>query len=89
MDIALRPWLLPTLRFFPLDLSPGDSVGFPCLLNLSLLIPEVLFRDTRQDALVPAALFFSDPEHKLGGPLFLTAGKHGDIVIQYQPSSTW
>ena len=67
------------LVFFLCTLAPWDSVGFLCLLNLSLLIPEVLFRDTRKDAWVPASLFFSDPEDELGGPLFLTTGKHGNV----------
>lgn len=66
-EIILSPWLLPRLClfFFLCTLAPQDSVGFLFLLNLSLLIPEVLCRDTRQDALVPASLFFNDPEDKL------------------------
>lgn len=57
---------------------PIDSVGFLCLLNLSLLTPEVPVKDTGQDIL-PAILFFHDPEAKLRGPLLLTVGKHGSL----------
>lgn len=74
-DITLRPWLHPRFCFFFCNSAPGDSVGFLYLLNLSLLIPEVPFRDTGQDALMPASLAFYDPEDKPRGPLFITVGE--------------
>lgn len=54
-------------------------MGFLYLLNLSLLIPEVPFRDTGQDALVPASLSFYDPEDKLRGLLLITVWREGSI----------
>lgn len=54
-------------------------MGFLYLLNLSLLIPEVPFRDTGQDGLVPASLSFYDSEDKLRGLLLITVQRDGSI----------
>lgn len=73
------PGCSPNSGFFLCLSAPGDPVGFLYLLNLSLLVPEVPFRDTAQVSLVPASLSFSDPEEKLRGPFFITGGKHSSI----------